>query len=304
MTVEDTNTQNDSAGESKSGDGKKDETIKRTGLDWWIYEAKETGLTIAIFLPIWLLLTSFVFELRSIPSESMVPNLQIGDRVAVAKYAYGYDRYSPAFGIGTWFTKEDKSKPNQKIFASEPKRGDVVVFRHPNDNKVMIKRLIGLPGDKIQMIGGVLYINGDAVQQEVVRHFRYTPHGKPVSENTIEYRETLPNGVSYLTHKFAGSQSFDDTPEFVVPAEHVFMMGDNRDNSEDSRSPRGHLELYNDNPNGWGGRRFNVGDTPSTVGFVPFDHLMGRGETVFFTLSSCKKAPESKCPTSRVWQGL
>ena len=283
----------------------KDETDKKlTGLDWWIHEAKETGMTIAIFLPIWLLLTSFVFELRSIPSESMVPNLQVGDRVAVSKYAYGYSRYSPAFGIGTWFTKEDNSKPNQRMMESAPDRGDVVVFRHPNDNKVMIKRLIGLPGDRVQMIDGRLYLNGEPVQREIVRRFRYTPHGRSVPENATEYRETLPNGVTYLTHKFAGSQSYDDTPEFVVPEDHVFMMGDNRDNSEDSRAPRGHLELYNNNPAGWGGRRFRVGSKPETIGFVPMDHLMGRGETVFFTLSGCKKAPESKCPTSRVWKGL
>ncbi|ACT58875.1 signal peptidase I [Hirschia baltica] len=281
-----------------------EKTEKLTGLAWWIHEAKETGMTIAIFLPIWLLLTSLAFELRSIPSESMVPNLQIGDRVAVAKYAYGYDRYSPAFGIGTWFTKEDKSNPNQKMFASVPKRGDVVVFRHPNDNKVMIKRLIGLPGDRIQMIDGHLHINGEAVEREVVRRFRYAPHGRAMAENTTEYRETLPNGVSYLTHKFAGAQSYDNTPVFEVPEDHVFMMGDNRDNSEDSRAPFGHIELYNQDPTGWGGRRFRVGTQATTIGYVPFDHLMGRGETVLFTLSRCKKTPESKCPTSRVWKGL
>lgn len=288
----------------KENETAEDQEPKRTGLDWWIYEAKETGLTIAVFLPVWLLLTSFAFELRSIPSESMVPNLQIGDRVAVAKYAYGYSRYSPAFGIGTWFTKEDKSKPNQKFMGSAPKAGDVIVFRHPNDDKVMIKRLIGMPGDRIQIIDGHLNINGEPIQREVVRRFRYTPSGRAASENTTEYRETLPNGVSYLTHKFAGPQSYDDTPEFVVPEGHVFMMGDNRDNSEDSRAPYGHVEMYNENPMGWGGRRFGVGAQPTTVGFVPFDHLMGRGETVFFTLSSCKKKPESKCPTSRVWKGL
>lgn len=298
MTV-DSSTENDAAN-SKSDD----DTEKLTGLDWWIHEVKETGLTVAVFFPIWLLISSFVFELRSIPSESMVPNLQIGDRVAVAKYAYGFDRYSPALGIGTWFSKEDTSKPDQRIFASTPERGEVVVFRHPYDNKVMIKRLIGLPGDRIQIIDGHLHINGEAVEREVVRRFRYMPSGRAMSENTIEYRETLPNGASYLTHKFAGDRSYDNTPEFVVPEAHVFMMGDNRDNSEDSRAPYGHIDLYKENPTAWGGRRFPVGNRAETIGFVPFDHLMGRGETVFFTLSGCKKAPESKCPTSRVWKGL
>ena len=96
-----------------------------------VHEIRETALTIAVFIPFWLVFSTFVYELRSIPSESMVPALQVGDRVAVAKFAYGYDRNSVPFGFGTLFMGDDKKKPDERIFGSTPKRGDVVVFQHP-----------------------------------------------------------------------------------------------------------------------------------------------------------------------------
>ncbi len=281
------------------------EDEKRTGLDWWKHEARELAMTIAVFLPIWVVFTSFVYELRSIPSESMVPALQVGDRVAVSKFAYGYSRYTPVLGVGQWFSSEDKSKPDQRMFASMPERGDVIVFRHPNTNRVMIKRLIGMPGDQLQVVAGVVHLNGEPIVRDFVRRVRYVKHNERIPTNVVEFRETLPNGVSYLVYEESGKTELDNTPVFEIPEGHVFMMGDNRDNSEDSRSPRGHIELYRQNPTGWNGLIFQgVGSTPTAIGYVPLDHLMGRAETVAFTLYRCRKQADTECAKGRVWKGL
>ena len=122
---------------------------------------KELIVTILIFLPVWFFFSLFVYELRSIPSESMVPNLQVGDRVAVSKFAYGYSKHSVPLGLGKYLPLGDG-----RLFASQPKRGDVVVFRHPHADKVMIKRLIGLPGDTVQMAGVRVVINGKPLERE------------------------------------------------------------------------------------------------------------------------------------------
>lgn len=283
---------------------------RKTGAEWLIHEIKELAQTIAIFLPIWMVFNTFAYELRSIPSESMVPALQVGDRVAVSKFAYGYTRHSPVFGIGRWFSKEDKADPEEGIMRSPPERGDVIVFQHPFSDKVMIKRLIGLPGDTIQLRSGLLYINGEAIEREPLRSLRYVQHNQFKSMvKALEYRETLPNGVSYLVHEFPNENRLDDTPVFQVPEGHVFMMGDNRDNSEDSRAPSGHEALARSNPNAWG-FSFNP-DAPGffneedkAVGFVPVDHLMGRAETVLFTIHRCIKATGAECAKGRVWKGL
>jgi signal peptidase I len=276
-----------------------------------LHEFRETAMTIAIFVPFWLLFSTFVYELRSIPSESMVPALQVGDRVAVAKFAYGYNRNSIPFGIGMFVIGDDAGNPEERWFGSQPKRGDVVVFQHPRSDKVMIKRLIGLPGDAVEVKGGRLYLNNEPLTRDKVRTTTYIPDDNTRLATATEYRETIPTGEgeaskTYLIHEFSDSDSLDETPRFTVPAGHVFMMGDNRDNSEDSRAPSGHRRLAAQFPEAWPLKGVGLSEDTSNdaVGFVPIDYLIGRAETVLFTLHGCKQAPGAECPEGRLWKGL
>ncbi|MDP3494015.1 MAG: signal peptidase I [Hyphomonadaceae bacterium] len=275
------------------------------------HEFRETAMTIAIFVPFWLVFSTFVYELRSIPSESMVPALQVGDRVAVAKFAYGYNRNSIPFGLGTLVIGDNKDNPNENVFGSTPKRGDVIVFQHPHSDRVMIKRLIGLPGDRVEVKNGKLMLNGAEVLREKIRTTTYVPDDSSRLMTATEYRQTIPTGEgdntkSFLIHEFSDTGDLDETPVFTVPAGHVFMMGDNRDNSEDSRAPSGHRSMAAAFPDAWPYRPTNLpADTrDDAVGFVPFDYLIGRAETVLFTLHGCKQAEGAECPEGRLWKGL
>jgi signal peptidase I len=179
-----------------------------------------------------------------IPSGSMQPTLLVGDYIVVTKWSYGYSRFSTAP-----FT----FLPDGRIFGSAPKRGDVAVFRptHQQD-KDFIKRVIGLPGDRIQMRDGALYINDQPVKREYLGKRRFVDQsGLPTEIDT--YVETLPNGVSFTTFDKEASGLVDNTSVFEVPQGHYFMMGDDRDNSDDSRA---------------------------SVGFVPFDHFVGKAQFV------------------------
>lgn len=189
------------------------------------------------------------FQPFSIPSGSMRPTLLEGDYLFVSKYAYGYSRYSLPFGLDLF---------SGRIWSAEPKRGDVVVFKLPSDPSVdYIKRVIGLPGDRVQMRGGVLYINDQAVKRERVGTID-NPDVTEVNRPVEVYRETLPDGVTYDTLDLAPNSIGDDTRVFEVPAGHYFMMGDNRDNSLDSRFG---------------------------VGYVPFENLVGRANIIFFSIA-------------------
>ncbi len=211
----------------------------------------ETIRTIAVAVLIAVVFRSFAFQPFNIPSESMVPTLLVGDYLFVSKYAYGYSRHSLPFSPPVM---------HGRIFEKPVERGDVAVFKLPRDGRTdYIKRIIGLPGDKIQMIDSVLYINGKAVKRERVDDYE---NGDPnVSvRRAAQYKETLPNGVSYMTLDLYGATDADDTPVFEVPAGYYFAMGDNRDNSADSRLPmsRG-------------------------VGLVPAENLVGRAEIITFS---------------------
>ncbi len=209
----------------------------------------EIGKTIVYALLIAAAIRTFVFQPFDIPSGSMENTLRVGDYLFVSKLAYGYSRYSFPFSAGPF---------SGRIFASQPERGDIVVFKLPADNSTdYIKRLIGLPGDRIQVTDGQLYINGQPVKREKVSEGVEELDG--FDRDVAHYRETLPNGKSYETLAFAPNNPLNNTGVFVVPEGHYFMMGDNRDNSSDSRA------------------------AGSGVGYVPFENLVGKAEIIFFS---------------------
>jgi signal peptidase I len=186
----------------------------------------ETVRVVIHALIIAVVIRTFLFQPFNIPSGSMMATLLIGDYLFVSKYTYGYSRYSFPFSPPLF---------SGRIFGSGPERGDVVVFRLPTDDSTdYIKRVIGLPGDRIQMINGVLQINGQPVPKERAEDYVGTDDG-PGVKRIRRYKETLPNGVVYHTLDLSENSYYDNTQVYTVPPNHYFMMGDNRDNSEDSR---------------------------------------------------------------------
>ncbi len=218
----------------------------KTETESWIELAKTILYAGLIALGI----RTTLFQPFNIPSQSMEATLLVGDYLFVEKYAYGYSRFSIPFG---------KYFPSiGRIFGSPPERGDVVVFKFPPDQSTdYIKRVIGLPGDRIQMRDGILYINEKPVPKERVEDYVEYIDGEP--NQVPQYRETLPNGVSYLTLDRIQNGWSDTTDVYVVPPAHYFMMGDNRDNSADSRAD---------------------------VGFVPEENLVGKAKLRFFSIDS------------------
>jgi signal peptidase I len=211
---------------------------------------------------------TFFYQPFNIPSESMYPTLKVGDYLFVSKLSYGYSKYSFNFSFGgfgtTWIKCCPIDFPGRVVLADTPKRGDVAVFKLPTDTNIdYIKRVIGLPGDRIQMRDGVLFINGEAVPKVRVEDYVDNEPGAVDRGVPIEqFEETLPNGVKYrvLDRRPGSTGEVDNTDEYVVPAGHYFMMGDNRDNSEDSRFL-------------------------NAVGYVPIENYVGRADIIFFSIS-------------------
>ncbi len=226
----------------------------------------ETIKTIVYAIVIALFIRTFFYEPFSIPSASMVPTLLVGDYLFVSKFSFGYSRYSLPLGLPLI---------SGRLFFNEPRRGDVTVFKLPckypqlepqvaaslaascDPSTDFIKRIVGLPGDKMQMKAGILYINGTPIKRD-----RIEPYFDQETNGTLtltQYLETLPNGYVHHIVERSDNDTLDNTDVLTVPPGSYFMMGDNRDNSADSRDPG------------------------SGVGFVPAENLVGRAEFIFFS---------------------
>lgn len=221
---------------------------------WWsanVFRVVFYALLLAVVI------RTFIFQPFNIPSGSMENTLLVGDYFFVTKFSYGYSHHSLPWSPRLF---------SGRVWGGQPERGDVVVFKLPaRPTEDYIKRVVGLPGDRIQMIGGILHINGIPVRMEKVEDYvRVTPFGG--EERYERFRETLPNGVShYVLSREPDYPGWDDTQEFVVPPGHYFMMGDNRDQSNDSRIPN------------------------SGVGFVPEENLVGRADLILFSTDGSAK---------------
>ncbi len=230
----------------------------------------ETVRVIFHALIIALVIRTCLFQPFNIPSGSMKATLLVGDYLFVSKYSYGYSHFSLPLSPPVF---------SGRIFASEPARGDIAVFRLPKDTTTdYIKRVIGLPGDRIQMVEGVLNINGVPVKRERIEDYIETEEGARATR-VKRWRETLPNGVSYFTLDLVDNGFADNTQVYTVPPGEYFMMGDNRDNSTDSRF--------------------------SQVGTVPFENFIGRAQIVFFSVYEGERAWEFwRWPISVRWGRL
>jgi signal peptidase I len=216
---------------------------------------KDTIKTVVYAVLIALVVRAVGFEPFNIPSGSMIPTLLVGDYLFVSKYSYGYSRYSLPFGLPLI--------PGRVMF-TEPVRGDVAVFKLPTDNKTdYIKRIIGLPGDRIQVRRGILHINGAPVLRKRISDFVETnQYGNVV--RVARFEETLPGGRKHEILELTDNGPLDNTDLYIVPKEHYFAMGDNRDNSQDSR-------------------------VRSVVGFIPKANLVGRAEVLFYSTNGAAR---------------
>ena len=205
---------------------------------------KSNFLSLFYAILIAIIIRTFFFQAFFIPSSSMEPTLLVGDRIFVSKFSYGYSKHSFPFSLPLI---------NERVLFSEPELGDIIVFKTPENLRIdYIKRLVGLPGDKIQMIDGILHINDIPVKRKKIRSETKLINNGQI-RNVLVYEETLPNNVSYETFDMGNTRA-DNTSEIFIPEDSYFFMGDNRDNSKDSRF----------------------------VGSVPKNNLVGKAQIIFF----------------------
>ena len=231
-----------------------------------VVEYVRTILTVVIVV---VFVRTFLFESFVIPSGSMIPTLQVGDYIWVSKYSYGYSRFSLPFSPDLF---------SGRVWAGQPHRGDVAVFRFTKDTSIdYIKRVIGLPGDRIQVTGGQLFLNG--VRVPCTQPHPYVAQDEtrmPMEGEACTEQLPLRDGKGFISHailKLTNEGQQNDTPEYVVPPGYFFAMGDNRDDSADSRF---------------------MGDGPKDLGFVPMENLVGKAQRIFFSV-------EASHPIWQVW---
>jgi signal peptidase I len=222
-------------------------TKKRKSSGFW-----DTIRTVAYAVIVAMVVRSVGLEPFNIPSGSMIPTLMVGDYLFVSKYAYGYSKHSLPWDIDLF---------SGRVFGSDPERGDVAVFKLPRDNETdYIKRIVGLPGDRLQVLDGALRINDVPVERTQIDDFTFTDlYGR--TRSVTQFAEILPNGVLHHTLDSTPNGNLDNTKIYTVPKGHFFAMGDNRDNSIDSR----------------------IDNAYSGVGFIPAENLVGRAEFIFYS---------------------
>jgi len=232
------------------------------GFGFWRTLANYVFAVLIGGLLIAFLIRTFLFQPFSIPSGSNEPTLLPGDYIFAAKYPYGFSRYSLPFSLPLF---------SGRIFGAEPRYGDVAVYRLPVDTSLdFVKRVVGLPGDRVQMIAGELHLNGAPVTRERLADVIFD------NGRAKKWRETLPNGASYETLDLVDNGPLDNTQIYIVPPEHYFMLGDNRDNSLDSRVLSRH-------------------------GFVPFENLIGRVDIIFWSVDLNARDTNTEARFNRIW---
>lgn len=242
------------------------ESQKPTQGEWLWSEFKFFTKLFAIIL----VFMTVVWGHYKIPSESMQPTLEVGDHLYVSKYSYGISKHSLPYLL------HKLPLPEGRIFSRIPKRGDVVVFRNPNTDVVTIKRVVGLPGDTVQVREGQLYINGDIVKREKASERLYREHKSNRVTRVNVFEQRLPGTEDAFTiYERNDTSLLDDTVAFIMPEETLFFMGDNRDNSVDSRA------------------------SESGPGMVHMNYVMGRADRIMFSFKKCDRTEALHCPPKK-----
>jgi len=226
-------------------------------------------LGLAVFL---LVFWTTIFGHFKIPSESMQPTLEVGDRLYVSKFAYGFSKHSLPVGL------HHLPVPEGRVFTKMPKRGDVAVFRHPYQGIVMIKRVVGLPGDTIRMNNGRLFVNDQMIDRKLVDERKYRRYKDKQVIGVKVYEEQFDGEEEpHLIYEMTDRGTYDQTTKFIVPADSLFFMGDNRDGSADSRAP------------------VNANRSDSGPGYVHIDYLIGRADLMMFSFYKCDNTEGLYC---------
>jgi len=274
MTANTTHTGKVSEASDKSEESEDTRTLKEKILS-------ELKFLVGLFIFLIFFWTT-IFGHYKIPSESMQPTLEVGDHLYVSKFAYGYSKHSLPLAL------HNLPLPEGRIFSRLPKRGDVAVFRHPYQKIVMIKRVVGLPGDTVRVNNGRLYINDQIIDRIPIDQREYYTFEKRYDVDVTVYEEQFSEeSEPHIIYERSDGESYDRTEKFIVPADTVFFMGDNRDGSADSRA-----EVRPSNPE------------ISGPGFVHKDYLIGRADLIMFSLYKCRQPENYHCAKKRFFSKI